>query len=326
MASPASTSEGAPVPARAERPPSPTFSIVIPTYNEARDIEATLRCAFAQTQAPTDVVVVDGGSADGTAGIVRRLAAGRLPIELIEESGRRGVAAARNEGIRRATGDVVVVLNADVLLPPDFLEQLAPLYSGAADYVSVEARVANLGSMFGRYSDALHLLRYGRDYHGWTEGFSCRREAALGVGFPEEIPGAGGEDVEFVDRLGRAGYRGQMERSISVRHVVPDTLSGFWSQYAGRGPAVPHIERRLRHKSRVVVVARRTVAAVRTIAVTATIVPQTLTAVRLARRSRCGLRDAPAFWVLHHLLFIALRCGEWQTLREMARDVSSSHR
>jgi glycosyltransferase involved in cell wall biosynthesis len=292
---------------------------VIPTYNEALDIDATMEHVLRQARPPLEVIVVDGGSQDGTVERLQRWAA-HPGVRVIEEGRRRGVAAARNTGLRSASGDVVVILNADVLLPADFLERLAVVYgSGGVDMLSVDSRVDNLGSFTGRYIDAVHRLKYGAAAVGWSEGFSCRRSAAVSSGFPEEIPGAGGEDVEFVDRLIRAGYEWKVDYSIEVKHRVPATTRGFWEQFRGRGRAVPYIEHALRKRSLPLVTARRAAAACKSIATTAAVVPHAVYAVQLARRSPRGLRDAPVFWAAHHLLLAAHRTGEWQSVQTLWR-------
>jgi GT2 family glycosyltransferase len=299
----------------------PAFSIVVPTYNEEADIADTLRCALAQTLPAREVIVVDGGSTDRTLERARRAAAdSHARVEVVAEGRRRGVSAARNEGIRRATGDVVVFLNADVLLPPEFLASLAPLYAAGADVVSVDSRVANLDCVPGRYIDAVHRLKYNAENVGWSEGFSCRREAALAAAFPEEIPGAGGEDVEFLERLRALGYFWQVDYSICVAHRVPATVAGFWQQCHGRGRSIPYCETALRRIPLPLVTARRAAAWAKTAAVAGLVVPNAIAAARLAAKSPRGMRDLPAMWSAHHMLFAAHRAGEMQGLRELWRE------
>jgi glycosyltransferase involved in cell wall biosynthesis len=300
---------------------APTFSVVIPTYNEEEDIGATLECVFEQRIPFLDVIVVDGGSTDGTVRHLRRYAAGNR-ITLLEEGRRRGVAAARNVGIRAAKGDVVVILNADVLLPSDFLERLMPLYAVGVDAVSVDSRVENMDALTGRYLQATHRMDYGEATVGWSEGFSCRRDAALAAGFPEEIPGAGGEDVEFLERLKSLGYTWKVDYSIYVAHRVPPTLGGFWEQFRSRGSAIPYIEHALKKQPLALVTARRIASAAKSLMLAVAVVPHARTAVKLARYSPRGLRDAPAFWALRHVLFAAHRVGEWQSLRRLWRERS----
>jgi glycosyltransferase involved in cell wall biosynthesis len=297
----------------------PAFSVVIPTYNEAGDIGDTIREVLAQTLPALDVIVVDGGSVDGTVEKLRALSGGGR-VTVIEEGERRGVSAARNAGMRMAKGDVIVILNADVLLPPDFLARLAEIYQrGDVDLLSVDSEVSNLEGFSGRYSHAEHRLKYGASSVGWSEGFSCRRDAALAASFPEEIPGAGGEDVEFVDRLLKAGYAWKVDYSICVKHRVPDTWAGFWAQFVGRGRAIPYIEHGLKRWPLSLVTAVRALVLAKTIAVAALIVPNAVLALRLAHHSPRGRRDAPVLWLTHHAMLAAHRTGEWLTLTQLWR-------
>ncbi len=100
------------------------FSIIIPTYNEARDIVATLESLLALDYPDREIIVVDD-STDRTPEIVRGYAA--QGVRLIHPGG-GGRCEARNLGIRKASGEVVVLLNADVRLPADFLRRLACHY------------------------------------------------------------------------------------------------------------------------------------------------------------------------------------------------------
>jgi len=305
-------------PPRAVAPPA--FSFIIPTYNEVADIEATLDAVLAQRTPAHEVIVVDGGSTDGTLALLERRAE-RDRIIVINEGRRRGVAAARNTGMRAATGDIVVLLNADVMPEPDFLERLAPLYrDGGADFVSVNARVANSGCVTGRFLQAEHELLYGKHSVGWTEGFSCRRTVAIAAGFPEEIPGLGGEDVEFFERLRAGGGVWRIEYDIAVPHRVPSSLRSFWTQWRWRGNAIPYIETRLRRRSLAHVVLRRTAATLKSVALAITIVPHARGAWLRTQRSPRAMRDLAPFWLLLHLQTAAHRYGEWQTIATLRRE------
>lgn len=298
----------------------PTFSFIIPTYNEAGDIEATLDAVLAQCAPAHEVIVVDGGSTDGTLALLECRAA-RDRIIVINEGRRRGVAAARNTGMRAATGDIVVLLNADVMPEPDFLEHLAPLYrDGGADFVSVNARVANTDCVTGRFLQAEHELLYDERSVGWTEGFSCRRDAAVAAGFPEEIPGLGGEDVEFFDRLRAGGGVWRIDYGIVVPHRVPSSLRSFWTQWRWRGNAIPYIETRLRRRSLAHVVLRRTAATLKSVALAIAVVPHARGGWLRAQRAPRGMRDLPRFWLLLHVQTAAHRYGEWQTIGTLWRE------
>ena len=101
--------------------PPPGISVVIPAYNEARQIAPTLRALSAQTLTPSQVFVVDDGSRDETAKIaasgLRDLRGGRL-LRLKRNSGK---ATALNAGIAAADGLLVATVDADTRLAPDAL-------------------------------------------------------------------------------------------------------------------------------------------------------------------------------------------------------------
>lgn len=91
------------------------ISIIIPTLNEAAHLGATL--ALTRTTAVCEVIVVDGGSADGTVDLA--LAAGARVLLTNANRARQ-----MNTGARNATGDVLLFLHADTLLPADFAEHI----------------------------------------------------------------------------------------------------------------------------------------------------------------------------------------------------------
>ena len=165
----------------------------------------------------------------------------RPSIRLIVQPANRGPAAARNVGVNATTSDIIVFVDADVLLPPDFLARLSHHYEQGADSVAVEAAVPATNAAYERFFQAQHHYLYGDDREvGWSQGFSCRRSLALKAGlFPEALPVPGGEDGEFVERLSACTSRRITDKTIVVRHISPNTIGDFWRQWQGRGVAVP---------------------------------------------------------------------------------------
>ena len=93
----------------------PSISVIIPTFNSAAYLLTTLATVAKQDYPPYEVIVVDGGSTDGTHNIVQ--AFGSLITEFISEAD-KGQLDAVQKGILRATGDILYWLNADDAVMP----------------------------------------------------------------------------------------------------------------------------------------------------------------------------------------------------------------
>jgi len=97
----------------------PRISVVIPTYNRAAQVPAAIRCVLEQSLPPHEVIVIDDGSTDDTA---EALAPLMEQIRYIRTEN-RGVSAARNRGIREATGDWIAFLDSDDTWHPEKLRK-----------------------------------------------------------------------------------------------------------------------------------------------------------------------------------------------------------
>src|SRR2546426_7768008 len=101
----------------------PVISVVIPTYNRARFLPEVLADVFAQRECPPfEVVVVDDGSTDETAAVVRSVA---HPVEVVKLASNSGVAAARQAGAAQARAPLLAFHDSDDLMLPGRLGHLA---------------------------------------------------------------------------------------------------------------------------------------------------------------------------------------------------------
>jgi glycosyltransferase involved in cell wall biosynthesis len=109
----------------------PTVSIIVPAKDEARTIEHVL-ARLGELPFATEIIVVDDGSTDDTAALVKRHGGARL----LRHERNRGKGAAVRTGIAASTGDFVVIQDADLEYDPSDLPKLmAPLFQGVADVV-----------------------------------------------------------------------------------------------------------------------------------------------------------------------------------------------
>jgi glycosyltransferase involved in cell wall biosynthesis len=113
----------------------PTVSIVIPCYNEASTLEQVVDKVLSAPVAHMEVIVVDDGSTDGTAEVLREKVAPRVARVLFHERN-RGKGAALRTGFAAATGEIVLVQDADLEYDPrDYPRLLQPILEDRADVV-----------------------------------------------------------------------------------------------------------------------------------------------------------------------------------------------
>ncbi|MBN1656017.1 MAG: glycosyltransferase family 2 protein [Deltaproteobacteria bacterium] len=132
----------------------PLVSAIVANWNGARDLEQELPSLCSQTYEPLEILVVDNGSTDDSAEVVRSFPKAQwVPL------GRNiGLAGALNDGVRRSKGELVLLLNDDMRFARDFVEQLAmPLIddetifaSDAMQYDWEGSRVVHAATYLGR--------------------------------------------------------------------------------------------------------------------------------------------------------------------------------
>lgn len=146
-------------------------SVIMPAYNAAATVRASVASVLAQTHRNLELVVVDDGSKDASVAIVSQMAAADSRIVLWRQPRNAGVAAARNAGIALATGTHVAFLDSDDRWHPEKLEvQLARLgQTGAKVAYSAYLRVDESGRVLSTvrpppsvdYPDMLRSNRIG---------------------------------------------------------------------------------------------------------------------------------------------------------------------
>lgn len=108
----------------------PKISIITIAYNSAKTIAGTIESVVSQGYANREYIIIDGGSKDETMDIVRSY--GNAISTVVSERD-NGISDAFNKGIRRATGDLIVLINSDDRLLPDALQRVADSWDGESD-------------------------------------------------------------------------------------------------------------------------------------------------------------------------------------------------
>jgi glycosyltransferase involved in cell wall biosynthesis len=215
----------------------PRVSIVIPAYNVAPYIGETLTTVFAQTFTDFEVIIVNDGSPD-TEEFELAIQPYRERICYLKQEN-RGASAARNTGLRTASGELIAFLDADDLWSPNYLEeQLKFIRDFGCDLACADAMIFGVSGDAGQsYMDSLmgaappegvvtFLELVNADRSLITSGVVVRRDLVLEVGlFDEALRNA--QDFDLWLRLIRHGARLAYQRKVLLSYRSrPNSLSG----------------------------------------------------------------------------------------------------
>ena len=198
-------------------PPTPSLSIIIPALNEAARVEAALQRLRAQAP-EAEIVVVDGGSRDGTAALAARY------CRVI--AGPPGRARQMNLGAGESRGEWLLFLHVDTLLPDGFAGELARAAGRGCQAGAFRLRIAGRHPLLPLLAWGANLrTRWLRIALGDQALFCTRALFTAQQGFP---PLPIGEDYAFTLRLRRAGtplYLARLAVETSGRRWDEQ---GFW--------------------------------------------------------------------------------------------------
>ena len=99
----------------------PEVSVIIPVYNSEKYVEKCICSVMAQTLPELEIIIINDGSTDESGRILRELAQKDSRIVLLEQEN-QGVAAARNQGVEKATGKYLTFVDGDDYLQEDYIE------------------------------------------------------------------------------------------------------------------------------------------------------------------------------------------------------------
>ena len=200
----------------------PSISVIVPVYNAGAHLGKCLDALHASAFPACEIIVVDDCSTDDVAPL-------NFPgLRLLRLDSRSGPAAARNHGANIARGDLLLFVDADVLVAPDTLGRIAMLLSAKPDVAAV----------FGSYDDSPAETNFVSQYKNllhhyvhqqssseastfWTACGAIRRDVFAEIGgFDEDRyvkPSI--EDIELGYRLRRGGFRVVLDKELRVKHL-----------------------------------------------------------------------------------------------------------
>ena len=206
--------------------------LVLPTYNEAENLEAFVAAARANLPAAARVLIVDDSSPDGTGAIADRLAAAQGNVDVLHRHRKEGLGPAYIAGFRHALGagaGLVLEMDSDFSHDPAYLPRLLDAAGradvvlgsryvpggGVSDWGALRKAISRAGSVYAR-------LVLGVDVHDLTGGFKCFRREVL-------------EAIDL-DSVQARGYAFQVEmtyRAIRLGFTVAEVPIVFRERRAG---------------------------------------------------------------------------------------------
>ena len=216
----------------------PLISVLIPCFNEEKVIVESVSRILASDWANIEILVLDDGSKDATAPVVREAFAGEPRVALLVfENG--GKARALNRGLAVTRGEIIVALDADTLFPPETLGRLARWFvDPKVGAVAGNAIVGNRLNLITRWQ----ALEY-------VTAQNLERRALAALGAVTVVPGAVGawrrsvltalggypadtlaEDQDLTLAVQRAGWSVEFDSSARAYTEAPDTVRGLLNQ------------------------------------------------------------------------------------------------
>jgi len=205
-----------------------TVSIVVPVHNAGDSLAACLEHIRKLSPAPAECLVVDDGSTDASRAIAQRAG-----FKLISTGGRKGPATARNLGARAARGDIVLFLDADVLVASDAVARIQAHFAENPRLDGVSGSYdeqPGYPSFLSQYRNLLHCYIHQSSRPDtctlWSACGAVRRQAFLEQGgFRESYRKPCVEDIDLGFRLHQAGRKLLLDRQLQVKHLK---RWGFW--------------------------------------------------------------------------------------------------
>jgi GT2 family glycosyltransferase len=213
----------------------PRFSVVVPVFNKApflREVIGSLAAAI-RAYGDGELIAVDHESTDGSSEILASVAPGP---NIVLRAGRGTIAAARNQGAALAGGSHLCFVDADCVVPVEYLSRVAEvLGTVSAEAVGCRVRLPAEVSWVAEVWDRIHASG-GDGYRLWLSAaaITVERRAFESIGGYNEAMETQ-EDVELCSHLRRAGFRIWESHQLAATHLDnPETLRSFLRKEAWR--------------------------------------------------------------------------------------------
>jgi cellulose synthase/poly-beta-1,6-N-acetylglucosamine synthase-like glycosyltransferase len=216
------------------------ISVVVPAYNSEKTIADTIRALLKQNfpKKNYEIIIVDDGSTDGTVEV-----ASKFPVRVLRLK-HKGPANARNEGAKKARGEIILFTDADCIPDKNWIREITKPFA--------DKNIVGVGGTYKTYNKDSAIARFaGYEIDERHEKMKKQREIDfLGTfscayrknifskfgGFDTKFKTASGEDPELSFKISKAGYKMIFQPTAFVYHRHPNTpwkflRKKFWNGY-----------------------------------------------------------------------------------------------
>lgn len=227
---------------------NPALSVVIPMYNAEKTVAKTLDSIFKNTFKNFEVIVVDDGSTDHSAEIVKK-----YPIQIFQQKN-AGASKARNCGVAKARAEIIVFTDADIIIPDFTLEKIQRAYATQTGLEVLAGMPDSLNHYNNKFSDYENLYihyQFNKQKNTTTAFYTSLVAIKKSVfqklnGFDERI--AIIEDMDFGQKLLNAGHIIYLDKNLAFSHLKNFTLRGYIKKQIQKDSGIMKIKlRTLKH-------------------------------------------------------------------------------
>lgn len=209
---------------------TPRISVILPVHNRADVLARAIQSVLDQSLAAFELIVVDDGSTDGSAGVARSF--GDERIKVIELGENRGGNAARNAGVQAATAPLIAFLDSDDTYLPEKLERVVGEFDHRPDlellvdsFVKVQPsgkRVTRTNPVI-RDRETFRKALFTRQLWKATPSITVRRDAMLAVMFDETLRRL--QDFDFLIRASEVANCASTDAVLWVKYWDANAIS-----------------------------------------------------------------------------------------------------
>ncbi len=216
-------------------------SVIVTTYNSEKTVGKCLSSILSNDYSNFELLVVDDCSTDSTPAVIGKITDRRLHF-FINESNRK-VSYSRNIGLKKAGGELILLLDSDAYVDKDWIGQHVKAHRTIDAAIIGGGIVGIHRTIFGKADDFCtwyaSIPHSGNGYvhrlHVATNNMSIKQKALDRIGLFDESLTMGGEDTEFCFRARKIGEKIYFKPDILAYHFDRDTCPGFFEHQKSMG-------------------------------------------------------------------------------------------